>query len=126
MKLKKALKILSQKGTGFIFRMNEMEQNYNFTKFCDSIQSYGYVLKYDSEDNKVARSFKFTSYGSGEDDYNYIDFLEQEFKPNDDKNKDDWGWYSFNELYNKFMQIPISFGIHDVVCKQPERVFGIY
>ena len=122
MKLKKALKTLESKGTGFIFKMAEMSQNYNPEKFVEEIQTYGYTLFY--EDEKVL-SKPFKLFGTGFP-YQTIEFIEYNEASNiDDSN--DWGYYTFTELYKKFGgQLPLNFGFRTIVHKSTEANISVY
>ena len=123
MKLKKALKTLEAKETGFVFKINEMSQNYNPEKFVEEIQTYGYTLFYEDEVKKVAKPFKL--FGTGFP-YQSIEFLEYPEAPKED-DSNDWGYYTFTELFKKFSgTLPLNFGFQSVVHKSTEASISLY
>lgn len=127
MKLKKALKTLKSKGTGFVFNMKQMEQHYNPEKFVEEIQTYGYCLFYDNIDSTDFCVKPFKLFGSGYP-YQYIDFIElEESDLKTIETEDNWGYYSFMYLHKLFnCTIPINFGIHSVVHKSIDSSISLY
>lgn len=122
MKLEKAIKTLKQKGTGIVLKMAEMEQNYNPEKYFNEIQTYGYVLQ-NNNGKVVPVSFKF--YGNGEP-YQYIDFMNDSHSIETDTSNEKWGYYSFEQIVQKFGGLPLHFGINDIIHKSTENRLDIY
>lgn len=124
MKLKKAIKTLEQKGTGVVFRISEMEKNYNPEKYFNEVQTYGYLLKYIKDSHGfMVKSFKLVGIG---EPYQYIDFYDGGINLGEDITNDEWGYYTFGELYKKFGELALHFGLDDVVYKSTEKVLDLY
>jgi len=123
MKLKKAIKVLTQKGTGLVLKIKEMDLNYNPEKYFNEVQTYGYILRHKNNEI-VPASFKF--YGDGEP-YQYIDFMEDvSHTLETDQSDDEWGYYTFEQIVWKFGGLPLHFGIGDVVHKSTENRLDLY
>lgn len=121
MTLNKAIKRLNQKGTGFVFHIEEMEKNYAPDIFMKGIQTYGYILR-NVGDKKSVSAFKLV--GDGEP-IQFIDFISVD-NVEEDYNPQGWGWYSFGELFQKFGGIYLHFGFDDVVHKETEKQYDMY
>lgn len=123
MKLKKAIKTLERYSTGVVLPIREMENYYAPEKYFNKIQTFGYVLKHFDDEIKPV-PFRFD--GSGEP-YQYIDFVNPTFSvPDVNDDMEDWGYYTFEQIYIKFGDLPLHFGINDIVFKSTESRFDLY
>jgi len=120
MTFKKAMKTLARKGNGFIVPISIMQSGFLDTDdFVTNIFNKGISVGLRKVGNTNEPTvFEIIPMGSPIMAANICILGSADFlKKVEEKDTDQWGWYSFRELYNKLGNIKLRFGYNNSIIR---------